>query len=109
MVQKVAGAGTEATVPPANQVIEKEPSGITLSELGKKYLDHMRASGRTEKHIRNVERLLDNQFVPVIGDKPVDALTYPGVILQSRLTRFVPFACLAFCICSFCHKLSVFA
>jgi hypothetical protein len=75
---KAAGAKTETTVPPANQVIEKEPSGITLSELGKKYLDHMRASGRTEKHIRNVERLLDNQFVPVIGDKPVDALTYQG-------------------------------
>jgi len=75
---KAAEAEQSRAVPPANQVIEKEPSGITLSELGKKYLDHMRASGRTEKHIRNVERLLDNQFVPVIGDKPVDALTYQG-------------------------------
>lgn len=49
---------------------------ITLGELGNKYLDHMRASGRTEKHIRNIERLLENQFIPVIGDKPVDTLTY---------------------------------
>jgi len=78
VVQKVAEVGTEATATPASQVIEKVPSGITLAELGKKYLDHMRASGRTEKHIRNVERLLDNQFVPVIGDKPVDSLTYQG-------------------------------
>jgi len=51
---------------------------MNLAELGRRYLDHMRASGRTEKHIRNIERLLENQFVPVIGDKPVDALTYQG-------------------------------
>ena len=78
VVQKASEAGTEATVTSASQVIEKEPSGITLAELGKKYLDHMRASGRTEKHIRNIERLLDHQFVPVIGDKLVDSLTYQG-------------------------------
>lgn len=52
--------------------------GIKLSELGTMYLDHMRASGRTDKHIRNIERLLENQFIPVIGDKPVDSLTYQG-------------------------------
>lgn len=56
----------------------KEPGCMSLSELGKKYLDHMRASGRTDKHIRNIERLLENQFVPVIGDKPVDSMTYQG-------------------------------
>jgi len=78
VVQKVAEAGTEATVTSASQVLVQKQSGITLAELGKKYLDHMRASGRTEKHIRNVERLLENQFVPVIGDKSVDSLTYQG-------------------------------
>ena len=78
VVQNVAEAGTEATYTPASQVLVQKQSGITLAELGKKYLDHMRASGRTEKHIRNIERLLDNQFVPVIGDKPVDSLTYQG-------------------------------
>ena len=78
VVQKVAETEQSRTATPASQVIEKEPSGITLAELGKKYLDHMRASGRTEKHIRNIERLLDHQFVPVIGDKPVDSLTYQG-------------------------------
>jgi len=61
-----------------HQGLDQQPSGITLAELGKKDLDHMRASGRTEKHIRYIERLLENQFVPVIGDKPIDALTYQG-------------------------------
>jgi len=54
---KATGEEQSRVVAPANQVIEKEPSGITLSELGKKYLDHMRASGRAEKHIRNGDRL----------------------------------------------------
>jgi len=63
---------------PTNQVLGQQPSGMNLAELGRRYLDHMRASGRTEKHIRNIERLLENQFVPVIGDKPVNALTYQG-------------------------------
>lgn len=78
VVQKIVGAGTEATATPANQVIEKEPVGIILSELGKKYLDHMRASGRTDNHIRNIERLLANTFIPVLGDKPVNSMTYQG-------------------------------
>ncbi len=74
---QVAHTGSTSDAP-ANLAPAQSTSGITLAELGKKYLDHMRASGRTEKHIRNVERLLDNQFVPVIGDKPVDSLTYQG-------------------------------
>ena len=67
------GAGMET-----NQVLVQQPTGMTLRDLGYRYLDHMRASGRTEKHIRNIERLLENQFVPVIGNKPVDSLTYQG-------------------------------
>lgn len=63
---------------PTGEVLGQKPVGITLLELGHRYLDHMRASGRTDKHIRNIERLLENQFVPVIGDKPVDSLTYQG-------------------------------
>ena len=74
---QVAHTGSTSDAP-ANLAPAQSTSGITLSELGKKYLDHMRASGRTEKHIRNIERLLENQFVPVIGDKPVDSLTYQG-------------------------------
>jgi len=75
-------AGTPPSVP--SQVVGQVVGGITLSDLGKKYLDHMRASGRTEKHIRNIERLLENQFVPVIGDRPVDTLTY-----QQNMVPFI--------------------
>jgi len=75
-------AGTLPSVP--SQVVGQVVGGITLSDLGKKYLDHMRASGRTEKHIRNIERLLENQFVPVIGDRPVDTLTY-----QQNMVPFI--------------------
>ena len=75
-------AGTLPSVP--SQVVGQVVGGITLSDLGKKYLDHMRASGRTEKHIRNIERLLENQFIPVIGDKPVDTLTY-----QQNMVPFI--------------------
>jgi len=61
---------------PTSQVLVQQPSGINMAELGRRYLDHMRASGRTEKHIRNIDHLLHHVFVPVIGDKPVDSLTY---------------------------------
>jgi integrase len=61
---------------PSSQVLGQQPAGMTLSDLGARYLDHMRASGRTEKHIRNIDHLLHHVFVPVIGDKPVDSLTY---------------------------------
>ncbi|MYL83460.1 tyrosine-type recombinase/integrase [Desulfovibrio aerotolerans] len=60
----------------ANQAITPQPSGMTLAVLGKKYLDHMRASGRTEKHIKNIDHLLNYVFVPVLGDKPINSLTY---------------------------------
>ena len=75
-------AGALPSVP--SQAVGQGVSGITLSELGEKYLDHMRASGRTEKHIRNIERLLENQFIPVIGDKPIDTLTY-----QQNIVPFI--------------------
>jgi len=75
-------AGTLPSV--TSQVVDQVDGRITLSDLGKKYLDHMRASGRTEKHIRNIERLLENQFVPVIGDRPVNSLTY-----QSDMIPFI--------------------
>jgi len=63
---------------PSSQVLGQQPAGMTLSDLGARYLDHMRASGRTDNHIRNIERLLANKFIPVLGDKPVDSMTYQG-------------------------------
>ncbi|MEL7640367.1 MAG: site-specific integrase [Solidesulfovibrio sp.] len=63
---------------PSSQVLGQQPTGMTLSDLGARYLDHMRASGRTDNHIRNIERLLANKFIPVLGDKPVNSMTYQG-------------------------------
>ncbi|MEL7640337.1 MAG: site-specific integrase [Solidesulfovibrio sp.] len=63
---------------PTGEVLGQKPAGITLLELGHRYLDHMRASGRTDKHIRNIERLLTNKFIPVLGDKSVNSMTYQG-------------------------------
>ena len=63
---------------PSSQVLGQQPAGMSLSDLGARYLDHMRASGRTDNHIRNIERLLANKFIPVLGDKPVDSMTYQG-------------------------------
>lgn len=63
---------------PSSQVLGQQPTGMSLSDLGARYLDHMRASGRTDNHIRNIERLLANKFIPVLGDKPVNSMTYQG-------------------------------
>ena len=77
-VPTAAQLETPATAPiqSFNQVNGRVPGGMLLSELGSKYLAHMRASGRTEKHIRNIEHLVNHVFIPVLGDKPVDSLTY---------------------------------
>jgi len=57
------------------------PQGICLLELGEKYLTHMQASGRTAKHIHNVANLIRNHFVPILGNKPVEAITYQDDII----------------------------
>ena len=72
---QVAQTGS-TTDTPTSQVMGQQPSGMLLSDLGSKYLAHMQASGRTEKHIRNIEHLVFNVFIPVLGDKPVNTLTY---------------------------------
>ncbi|BAH74501.1 tyrosine-type recombinase/integrase [Solidesulfovibrio magneticus] len=72
---QVAQTGS-TTDTPTSQVLGQQPSGMLLSDLGSKYLAHMQASGRTEKHIRNIEHLVNHVFIPVLGDKPVNDLTY---------------------------------
>ena len=72
---QVAQTGS-TTDTPTSQVMGQQPSGMLLSDLGSKYLAHMQASGRTEKHIRNIEHLVNHVFIPVLGDKPVNDLTY---------------------------------
>ncbi len=52
-------------------------SAVTFSEIANKYLDHLKVSGRTVKHIKNLSVLLDNCFLPIIDrNKPVDSMTY---------------------------------
>lgn len=64
-------------------VTEKaKPEGITFGKLARMHLDHLLASGKTEKHIKNVAVLLKNSFFPLLGkDRPVDDLTYINDIL----------------------------
>ena len=67
-----------AALEPVNQVQGHNQSGMLLSELSRRYVDHMRASGRTAKHILSIEHLLLQVFIPILGDKPVDEMTYQG-------------------------------
>lgn len=55
----------------------REPSGVTFAELARKYLEHLKASGRTDEHIRTLAHLLAKSFTNVIDkNKPVDSMTY---------------------------------
>lgn len=55
--------------------------GIRLGPLSRKYLQHLIASGKTDKHIKILGNLLVNHFVPFFGNKPVDQMTYQEDIL----------------------------
>ena len=55
--------------------------GLRLLDLTNGYLDHMRASGRSDTHVHNVELHVKNQFLPVLGNKVVNAMSYAGDIL----------------------------
>jgi len=56
-------------------------NGIRLLDLTERYLDHMRASGRSENHIHNVELHVTKQFLPVLGNKVVNSMSYAQDIL----------------------------
>lgn len=53
-----------------------EESILRFKELAEKYLEHLKASNGSERHIHNVSVLLQNQFNPLIGEKIVDRMTY---------------------------------
>ena len=65
---------------PAPAVAQGMPSpvaGITFGQLSMMYLDHLRVSGRTEKHIASLENLLKRMFFDILGrDTPVAGMTY---------------------------------
>ena len=51
--------------------------GVTFGQLSMMYLDHLRVSGRTPKHIANLENLLKSMFFDILGrDTLVEGMTY---------------------------------
>lgn len=96
---------------PANQVHGHDQPGMLLSELSRRYLNHMRASGRTAKHIQNIEHLLLQVFIPILGDKPVDGMTYqddmvPFIINMQGVSHRTGKARSQFTINKYCDYLS---
>lgn len=67
----------EANVAPVAQIMPSPVAGITFGQLSMMYLDHLRVSGRTEKHIASLENLLKRMFFDILGrDTPVAGMTY---------------------------------
>lgn len=73
---------SQVNLPVQNSLpVEPVSTGIGLLELTEKFLEHLKASGRSEVHIKNIDLHVKKQFMPVLGDKPVDRMTYPDDIL----------------------------
>lgn len=70
------------TSEPEEQIGKPGLTGITFGRLARMHLDHLLASGKTEKHIKNVAVLLKNSFFALLGkDTLVDEITYIDHIL----------------------------
>ena len=70
-------AAAPAAAPAVAQVMPSPVAGITFGQLSMMYLDHLRVSGRTEKHIASLENLLKRMFFDILGrDTPVAGMTY---------------------------------
>lgn len=72
-------SGSDESVDPEPAPVHVKDKGgeITFGELSKLYLNHLRVSGRTDKHIITVAGLLKNMFFDVLGkDTPVESMTY---------------------------------
>lgn len=65
------------------QLLPAQPvqHGITLVELAEKFVDHLKASGSSERHIQSVSTHFKNQFLPVLGNKVVDSMSYANDIM----------------------------
>jgi len=70
-----------ANIVKASIPAENVATGIRLLDLTKKFVEHLKASGRSEVHIHNIELHVMKQFLPVLGDKVVDSMTYADDIL----------------------------
>ena len=78
-----AGAGeVQAEMPLATSVatvaaVAIPAKGVNFGQLSMMYLDHLRVSGRTPKHIANLENLLKSMFFDILGrDTLVEGMTY---------------------------------
>lgn len=60
---------------------ENIPAELCLLELTDKFIEHLKASGRSENHIRSIELHVKKQFLPVLGNKIVDSMSYTDNIL----------------------------
>lgn len=70
-------AAAPAPAPAVAQGMPSLVAGITFGQLSMLYLDHLRVSGRTEKHIASLENLLKRMFFDILGrDTPVAGMTY---------------------------------
>ena len=58
--------------------------GITFGQLSMMYLDHLKVSGRSERHIANLGNLLKNMFFDILGENTL-------VVSMSYLKDIVPF------------------
>jgi integrase len=68
-----APVATQAAAP----VVAAPVAGITFGQLSMMYLDHLRVSGRTDKHIVTLDKLLKNMFFDILGrDSLVEGMTY---------------------------------
>ena len=69
------------------QVVQQQPQpqpvryGITLVELADKFVDHLKASGSSTRHVQSVSTHFKNQFLPVLGNKFVDSMSYANDII----------------------------
>jgi len=61
--------------------VENEVNKLKLLDLANHFIEHLKASGRSESHIRSIELHVKKQFLPVLGNKIVDYMSYPIDIL----------------------------
>ena len=87
MVQPVAAPTEYAPAYMPMQVVQQQPQpqparyGITLVELADKFVNHLKASGSSKRHVQNVATHFKNQFLPVLGNKFVDSMSYANDII----------------------------
>ncbi len=60
---------------------ENGANKLKLLDLANHFIEHLKASGRSESHIRSIELHVKKQFLPVLGNKMVDYMSYPIDIL----------------------------